>query len=68
MLIMLPNDMSCCWQERAQGIKVRKEMEMLNELKYQPSLMLKTCMCSDINTVNSFAAVDLSSYEPVLFH
>lgn len=46
MLIILPNDMSCCWQERAQGKEGRKEMEVQKESKYS-CLVLKTCMCSD---------------------
>lgn len=75
MLIILPNDMLCCWQERAEGEKGRKEMEIQIESKYQSCLMWKTCMCSNINTVNYFTTVfievDLSSvlgYEPALFH
>lgn len=35
MLIILPNEMSCCWQERAEGGKERRnEMEIRNESKY----------------------------------
>lgn len=57
MLIIPPNDMSCCWRERAQGIKVKKEIEIKKkESKYQSCLMQKTCVCSDINTVNSVTA------------
>lgn len=33
MLIVLPNDMSCCWQERAEGNEGTEEMEVQNRLK-----------------------------------
>lgn len=33
MLIVLPNDMSCCWQERAEGKDGLKEMEIQKQPK-----------------------------------
>lgn len=33
MLIVLPNDMSCCWQERAEGKEGMEETEVQNQPK-----------------------------------
>lgn len=64
MLIILPNDMSCCWQETAEGGKEG------GRWRYKIPVL-----CSDVNIVNYFitffVAVDLSSilsYEHALFH
>lgn len=62
MLIILPNDMSRCWQERAERKDGRKKTEVQHESKYLSGLILETCICSDIKTANYLTCSRFKQY------
>lgn len=76
MLIVLPNDMSCCWQESAKGKEGMEEMEVQNQpkipvLSRAESILVFRHKNCNLFYCNFLEAVGLSSvlgYQPALFH